>query len=649
MQDISKNFNLNTKNLADRIRIEEDYTAAGVLEVYLESTKPKEDEKLLKELSDLFVNYATIQKQKKLSEGLSFLSAQEPAIKEKNYRLRDELEKFMQDNNIVEPVAQSQTLKDEIAMLESGILKLKSKTKRLGNIKEELLKGELNKTNFFAETINYEDTSFQINNPEQEIANQYQILNLQLSEALLTYTPNSAKVRNIESRIKSLEPLIREKQIESVERAIKANKDYIELNQLRLNKLKSEFEELTALIKEFSILEFELDASTNSLDGINRTKEKLQFDLAQDTKPWTLIKQPRFKPTRIYPSYKRELTNFILLGSFFGVILALLRDKFDNVYHSPKEIQNDIKGPVLGNIPYVDFFADIREQKKSILNTFSGKTDDEEINSYEKFFYQEALRNIYTSIRFTNSDNPLKVITLTSSIPKEGKSLTNILLAKTLCEMDLKILQIDADLRKPQLHLRLGLNNITGLSNILTDKKISISEAIQSVPGFKNWDVITSGTLPPDPTRILKSKSMEDFIKSLKKDNNYDLVLIDTPPVIGLADSLLVSEKSDGLILIVSTNKVPRSLPKESINRTLESGAYFIGIITNETKKPQSELINNYAYGSYNYSYTYNSYFENDEASNKLSKEQTKVEKIKDSFLKNLSSISSKVLNWLDN
>ena len=84
--------------------------------------------------------------------------------------------------------------------------------------------------------------------------------------------------------------------------------------------------------------------------------------------------------------------------------------------------------------------------------------------------------------------------------------------------MDLRILQIDADLRKPQLHLRLGLNNITGLSNIITNEEIKISDAIQNVPGFTNWNIITSGTKPPDPTRLLQSKKMDNLISTLKRD-----------------------------------------------------------------------------------------------------------------------------------
>ena len=142
---------------------------------------------------------------------------------------------------------------------------------------------------------------------------------------------------------------------------------------------------------------------------------------------------------------------------------------------------------------------------------------------------------------------------------------------------------------------------------------------------------------------------MEIFIQDLKKDKKYDLVLIDTPPVIGLADSLLVSEKSDGLILIVSTDQVPRDLPKESINKTLESGAYFVGMVTNATKKPQPEFINNYAYGSYNYSYIYNTYADTDEIPKNEINDQSNFSKTKLIILENLKKLVSKAFKWLDN
>ncbi len=648
LRNLASKFSLSTEDLASRIKIKEDFTAKGVLDIFLTSKNPKDDEKLLNELSYLYVNYATKQKQQELSDGISFLNSQEPAIKKRVIELRDKLEIYMQKNNLVDPLVEIQNKKSMIENLRKEISDLKIQNQRLNDIKENILRGELVTALFTEDITALLGPSLEINNPESQIANQYETLNKELADALLIYTPTSSIVKNIKARIDDLKPLIREKQLITIDKAIKSNRENTALNELRIVELDNEFKDLTTLIKEYAVLEFELEGATLNLSGLNNAKERLQFELAQNSTPWTIIKKPSFRTTRIYPSFKRELINFAFFGIFSGIGLVLLRDKFDNVYHSPKEIESEIKVPILGNVPYVEYFADVREHKKSILEVFTGDNDLNTIDSYDKFFYQEALRNIYTSIRFANTDKSLKVIVLTSSIPKEGKSLTNILLAKTLCEMDLKVLQIDADLRKPQLHLRLGLNNITGLSNILTDKEIKISEATQKIPGFENWDVITSGTIPPDATRLLQSERMDNFIKDLKKNKNYDLVLIDAPPIIGLADSVLVAEKSDGLILLVSTDQVPRNLPKESINRVADSGAYLIGMITNETKKPTAELINNYQYGSYNFSYTYNAYMDVDDNENKQIKEQNKFEKIKE-FLKNkVSPVITKIFNWLD-
>ena len=648
LRNLASKFSLSTEDLASRIKIKEDFTAKGVLDIFLTSKNPKDDEKLLNELSYLYVNYATKQKQQELSDGISFLNSQEPAIKKRVVELRDKLEIYMQKNNLVDPLIEIQNKKSMIENLRKEISDLKIQNQRLNDIKENILRGELVTALFTEDITALLGPSLEINNPESQIANQYETLNKELADALLIYTPTSSIVKNIKARIDDLKPLIREKQLITIDKAIKSNKENTALNELRIVELDNEFKDMTTLIKEYAVLQFELEGATLNLSGLNNAKERLQFELAQNSTPWTIIKKPSFRTTRIYPSFKRELINFAFFGIFSGIGLVLLRDKFDNVYHSPKEIESEIKVPILGNVPYVEYFADVRENKKSILEVFTGNNDLNTIDSYDKFFYQEALRNIYTSIRFANTDKSLKVIVLTSSIPKEGKSLTNILLAKTLCEMDLKVLQIDADLRKPQLHLRLGLNNITGLSNILTDKEIKISEATQKIPGFENWDVITSGTIPPDATRLLQSERMDNFIKDLKKDKNYDLVLIDAPPIIGLADSVLVAEKSDGLILLVSTDQVPRNLPKESINRVADSGAYLIGMITNETKKPTAELINNYQYGSYNFSYTYNAYMDVDDNENKQIKEQNKFEKIKE-FLKNkVSPVITKIFNWLD-
>ena len=102
--------------------------------------------------------------------------------------------------------------------------------------------------------------------------------------------------------------------------------------------------------------------------------------------------------------------------------------------------------------------------------------------------------------------------------------------------MGQKILLIDADLRKPQLHTRLGIDKLRGLSNLLVDQKIKIEDITQkpNLANNKNWDVLTSGTLPPNPVSLLSSKRMKDLINDLRTNNYYDLIIIDSPPLIGL-------------------------------------------------------------------------------------------------------------------
>ena len=131
-------------------------------------------------------------------------------------------------------------------------------------------------------------------------------------------------------------------------------------------------------------------------------------------------------------------------------------------------MKEDLGLPLLGHIPHVDFFQGVREDKRFLLQeldrSVSGDNDKNDKadartrqqEQYQRFFYQEAFRNLFTSLRFLNSDSPLKAIALTSSLPAEGKSLVNVLLAKTLSEMGQRILLVDADLRKPQMHTRLG-------------------------------------------------------------------------------------------------------------------------------------------------------------------------------------------------
>ena len=158
----------------------------------------------------------------------------------------------------------------------------------------------------------------------------------------------------------------------------------------------------------------------------------------------------------------------------------------------------------------------------------------------------EAYRFIRTNISFLSPDNPLTKIAITSSGPSEGKSLTIANLAISMAQNGKKVIIIDADMRKPMQHKFYDLPNFEGLSNILTNE-IDFEDGLRET-GIDGLQLITTGTIPPNPAELLNSKRMEEIIK--RADKEADMVFIDTPPVIAVTDAAVLSNKVDGVILL---------------------------------------------------------------------------------------------------
>ena len=293
--------------------------------------------------------------------------------------------------------------------------------------------------------------------------------------------------------------------------------------------LNNQFLKQPELIKEFNVLEARLGIAASNLAGLVSARETFQLELAQSSVPWRVIAPPVVGGKPIEPSLNKSLLQGILISLISGIGVGLVRDRLDHVFRQPGEVKEDLGLPLLGHIPHVDFFKGVREDKRFLLQELDrsvGTDSDENDNAdgrtrqeekYQRFFYQEAFRNLFTSLRFLNSDSPVRAVALTSSLPAEGKSLVNVLLAKTLSEMGQRVLLVDADLRKPQMHTRLGLNNLSGLSNLLAEDDQHWSDVVQPVPTYDNWSVITAGRRPPDPTRLLSSKRMHALVADLAK------------------------------------------------------------------------------------------------------------------------------------
>ena len=190
----------------------------------------------------------------------------------------------------------------------------------------------------------------------------------------------------------------------------------------------------------------------------------------------------------------------------------------------------------------------------------------------------ESYRNIRTNIEFSNIDKDLKTILFTSSQQNEGKTTIVSNLAVTFANLDKKVIIVDCDLRNPSVHKKFKIGNIYGVTDVLLEKK-SFNSCVKETD-VKNLDIITAGEIPFNPSEILSSKKMKEFINNLKEV--YDYVFIDTPPIGIVTDAGILSTYSDGVARVVGSGEVSIELAKVSVERLNKINANLIGVILNK-------------------------------------------------------------------
>ncbi|MFA6308717.1 MAG: CpsD/CapB family tyrosine-protein kinase [Clostridia bacterium] len=212
----------------------------------------------------------------------------------------------------------------------------------------------------------------------------------------------------------------------------------------------------------------------------------------------------------------------------------------------------------------------------------------------------EAFRVLRTNIEFSSVDNPIKSLVFTSALPGEGKTTVISNLAVTFALQEKRVLLVDGDLRKPKIHKIFKVENDRGLTSFLSvkdDFRLYLKKT-----NLKNLDIMPCGIIPPNPSELLSSNIMKQFIKQVT--NEYDVILIDTPPIGTVTDAALLSTVVDGTILIASSGTVEIDSIVRAKELLDQVNANIIGVVINKIDKSNA--------GKYHY-YYYNRYYdEND-------------------------------------
>lgn len=573
-----------------------------ILEVRYQDSDPKQIKFILERVAEGYIHYSEIEQQTSLRQGLEFVDNQLPLLQQRVDSLQEYLEEFRQHYNLIDPEQRGEILSQHIGMLvkerqdtESQIVQtqaLYGKLKgQLGlDVEQAILAASLSEAPRYQELLNQlqeiegriarESTRFTARSPAVQflIEERNNLLPLLQEEALLILGRNASQVRGDIRALSSPNSIrldLTQKIVESVNQMEVLRARQWAIAQAE-NLIRQQMQEQATLMRQYTDLQRELQLASDSLNRFLAVRENLQIEAAQKAMPWQLVSAPQVTDAPISPNFTRSLILGAIAGIMAGIGAALLAEKLDTKFHSSDEIKDTIGVPLLGVIP---FQKELKERvhisdEEPLLQSSSGYL-------FSRFL--EAFRSLHADLYFMSPDKPLKSVTIGSALPAEGKSTIAIHLAQAAASMGNRVLLVDGDLRRPQVHHRMDLPNVWGLSNLISTDSLNANDIVQRSPLDPNLYVLTSGQMPPDPTRLLSSQRMKQLIEEFQ--NNFDLVIFDTPPLGAIADAKFIAAHTDGLVMVVRIGQSDRAILRDVFAGLKMSRTSVLGIVSNGSKR----------------------------------------------------------------
>lgn len=288
----------------------------------------------------------------------------------------------------------------------------------------------------------------------------------------------------------------------------------------------------------------------------------------------TIIDRPALPQNPVSPQPLRNMGIAVVGGLIIGMALALWREVLDTSVKTPDDAIEASGVPVIGRVVY-DPAARARPLITD-LDTSAPRC--------------EAIRILRTNLQFVDVDRPSKLFVVTSPMAREGKTTTAANLAISLGQAGHRVLLVDADLRRPEIDAILGLVPDFGLTTVLAGQ-CGLEQAVESYPGIPQLSVLTSGPMPPNPSELLQSEAMAHLLQQAREA--YEVVVIDSPPLLPVADAALLTAQADGALVVVRQGRTTKDQVRESMKRLEAVGGRTFGIVLNMVDQP-SEYVRGY-------------------------------------------------------
>ena len=557
-----------------------------LVKVSFDSPDPSLAASVANEVARIFINYNVESKFDATLQARDWLEKQLEDMKAKVERAEDNLNKYVAQNGII--------------FLSDGGGDSKDKgqsmvTKRLGDLSEQLVQAtsdRVTKEVMYRESQRQNGESIVAvqNNPLiQGLQKEYASVESEYAQLSKVYKPDYPKMVRLKEQANQAKKRIdaeTKKALEGLRVDYEAAVRKERYLSSALEKYRGEVTGQNEKMVQYQILKRDADTNRELYNSLLQRLKEVGVTASLTATNIQILDRAEVPRSPYKPDKRRNMMIAIMVGLLGGIGLAFFVEYLDNTVKTADDIEKEVSLPSLGLVPQLAKKGEKNEKNVFPVITFEDK----------KSPVSEAYRSIGTYIQFSSAGRPPKSILVTSAKQGEGKTTTVVNVAVSLIHTYGKGIVIDCDMRRPQMHKIFGVDNSKGLSAFLAGH-MEVNDGLIQNTKVENLDVITSGIIPPNPSELLSSYRFKDLIGELFPI--YSFILIDSPPVLGLSDSLVLSTLIDGVVMVTRAGSTPKDAAVQARKLLQGVNAKILGVVLNGMTETDLR------YGSYSYYYSH--------------------------------------------
>lgn len=579
--------------IRDSIKTEQE-GYSNILNISVTSKEPKFSRQLANTIAHVFKEQHILELNRRTFEAKKFIENQLDVVKKRLRDSEEAVKHFRETNGLISLDAQTSTLLNQKALLQAAYEKAMTSREKIEEITKLLKVAE--KTPITSKNSYYIDEASTL---YKSLNDQLVRLILERDTFLLTYTEEYPRVVELNKKIReTLSNMMAQLSLQynNVQESVS------DLNG-RIDTIERRIKQLPELGLELARLEEQVQVNREVYLLLEKKYQESLIKEAEKIEEVQIVK-PALEPTKPVNPPKTNATTAvgILLGLILGVVFAFIVETFDTSIGAIEEVEEMTGVHALGIIPHVG----LNEVKDTIAMERPGRDiDDKTAERYARILSHfapkstlaESYRALRTNLKFTGLKDDMKNILFTSSSPQEGKSTVVANLAITMAQDGKKVLLIDGDMRKPMVAHIFGIEQTSGLADIILGNyswrdvvrtvsdvmmgKMSVDDVMMT-PGMDNLNIITSGSIPPNPSELVSADTINQIINEAKSE--YDLILWDAPPILSATDAAILSSKMDGVVMVYRVGRIARNTLKRAKTQLDNVHAHVIGVVLNGLK-----------------------------------------------------------------